>query len=626
MAERSTRLPEWLMWLLALPATAAAWAFIDLFFRVELPGAAQLAHVGLRALVVPLEWLTVDGTSRLDAALAIWAGSGLGALLLRRTLAPFWLFATGTVLALSQGILLAVGCLMERAVAVGVVVATLAAAGWALSDARTPSEAPKSPARSPGAARWLGLLLAIGAGGAAASYVYAMFTSDPTGYDAVHRLGALVREGEIRPSPWLLGGAGALGVLLFGVLGRGGAHGRLALALLGGAVASLVARPWLDPGSPVAALLILTPAGALLVLALQPRSTAPLLPLPRALVGPCVAAALLIAGTYANRVYSCPEPGSIPGLQRVGTPGEVFRVVPGPEERFVALALRRDQRIGRWVPESGELDLDGPLREGAPEELVHVPGAGFFTSLVTEDPPTAPGPGGEPATNLLTRLDEDATQILGSDWVQVPCWVNTMALGPEGDLYVGCEDRAGLYRLDPQTSGPTLSQVDPGLGDVQAMAFGSEDEIFTISLWRRPTATRLARPTLAIEAQGVVGGSHFDIGYDEATDRVFASGWYASRIRVIDGRSLRTVGTLPTGFGARAIAVDPERRLLLVSSVYGGRVRVYELDELRLLASLPVGGHVKDIAVLAKTGRAVFWSQCGLYDLDLDELGGMGPN
>ena len=117
---------------------------------------------------------------------------------------------------------------------------------------------------------------------------------------------------------------------------------------------------------------------------------------------------------------------------------------------------------------------------------------------------------------------------------------------------------------------------------------------------------------MSIEAQSLVGGSQVDLLYDESTDRLFASSWYGSRVRVIDGTSLRTVSTLPTGFGTRALAADLQRRLLLVSTVYGGSVRVFDLDSLELVASLPVGGHVKDIAVLQSRGEALFWSQCGL--------------
>ena len=580
------------------------WLLVDLFFRVELPGAAWLAHGALRLLVTPLEWLTVDGTGRLRAVLVGWCLLGAVAAALRGRVWVAWSLPSAALLLVGQSVFIAVAGLMERAAAVGVI-AVVAMASIQSTGTREQRS------------RWVSGALGIGTGLAAAAYVFALFTSDPTGYDMLHDVGARVRASSVRPQIWVLGVAAGLGLGLGALRGRHVGWRQLALSLGVGGVATVLGWVLLDGDGPLGSPLVLVPAASLIVLALRPGPVS-LAEAPRLLVGPCLAAALLMAGTYGSRVYRCPEPGAIDGLRRVGTPSEVFRVVPGPEERFVALALRRDKRIGRWSPDTGALDLDGPLLDGAPEELVFVPDVGFFTSLVTEDPPPPVEQGAEPPTNLLTVLDPDARRIVRSDWVRVPCWVNTMAFrAADGGLYVGCEDRAGLYRLDPRTDAPTMEQTAPALGDVQALAF-ADDAAFSVSLWRRPTATRIGAADLAIEAQGLVGGTHFDVAYDAVTDRLFATSWYGSRVRVIEGRTLRTVATLPTGFGARAVALDPERRLLLVSSVYDGRVRVFGLDDLELRASLPVGGHVKDIAVLQRTGQAVFWSQCGLQTLALD--------
>lgn len=614
----SRRRPRLLRWLLALPAAAALWTLADLVSRVELPGAALLAHLAFRAIVGPLEGLTVDGNGLLVALMLVWLGLGAAAARAHRTARRAWLLSTGAALALCQAIVVVVGCLMERASALGIAVVLLV---WLVQGSRRPVLRPEVAARPEIGVPGVGLLLSAAVGCGAAAWVYGMFMTEPTGYPLVHQLGGLVRSSGVRPPRSLVAFAAVLAVPLVFFVGRRGGRARLATALATGAAASLLCRPVLDSDAAVPPLLALTLCGGLVVLAAYEGAGRGPIPVTRRLLGPCLAAALLIGGTYATRVYRCPEPGVHPGLKRVGLPDEVFRVVPGPDERFVALALRRAMRIGRWFSDTGVLDL-GVSVPGAPEELIYLPGQGFIASLVPQDPPAEQGPGDGAQTNLLVDLDLEAAAVTRTEWAPVPCWINTAAAaGGDGGLYLGCEERSGLYHVDATTLSPIAEQVAPRLGDVQAIAMGhSADTLFTISLWRRPTVTRITRSTLEIEAQGTVGGTHFDLAYDDLTDRLFASAWYGSRVRVIDGQTLRTVGTLSTGFGTRALAIDRVRRLLLVSSVYGGRVQIFGLDDLQELASLPVGGHVKDFGVLERSGRAVFWSQCGLFEQDLNAL------
>ncbi len=612
----SRRRPRLLRRLLALPLAAALWTLADLYLRVELPGAALLAHLGFRAIVAPLERLTADGSGLLAGLLLVWLVVGAVAARGHPSARRAWLLSSGAALALCQVIVVVVGCLMERASALGIAVVLLV---WFVRRGSRPdSQLEVATGREVRISR-PGLLLSAVVGCAAAGWVYAMFMTEPTGYALVHQVGGLVRSSGLRPPRLLVWFAAALAVPLVFFVGASGRRARLATALATGAAAGVLCRPVLDSDAAILPLLALTVCGALVVLAACKGAGRGPIPVTQRLLGPCLAAALLIGGTYATRVYSCPEPGVFPGLKRVGLPDEVFRVVPGPDERFVALALRRASRIGRWFPDTGVLDL-GISVPGAPEELVYLRGAGFIASLVTQDPPAEQGPRTGTQTNLLVELDEEASAVTRAEWAPVPCWINTAAAG-DGGLYLGCEERSGLYRVDSTTLSPTREQVAARLGDVQAIAMNeSADTLFTISLWRRPTVTRMTRSTLEIEAQGTVGGTHFDLVYDDLTDRLFASAWYGSRVRVIDGQTLSTVATLSTGFGTRALAIDRVRRLLLVSSVYGGRVQVFGLDDLQELASLPVGGHVKDFGILERSGSAVFWSQCGLFEQDLNVL------
>lgn len=587
-----------------------AWGGLALLLRVDLPGAAWVPHLALRAVMVPLEWLTEDRTHRLKVLGAAWVALGLVGL--RWTPARrAWSVATAAALGVALAVVGVVGVLMERGAAVGVLAGALAG-GTTLR------------ARMPRAARWL----AAPAGAAALAYLYSMLVTDPVGYGLVHGLGHNVRAGVVVPERWLLGGLVLALPLLVLALPR-----RPALQAVGAAaVAGLAAGALLDV-SPVTLLTPLLAAVGALLLAIAPgrddlgvllrwlggsysAGPSPSATAVLALVGPALVGALLMAGTYAGRVYDCPPP--TPGLTRVVDVDEVFRAVPGPDDAVVALALRRQGRIGRWWPDTGHVDLGGPLLGGAPEELVWAPGRGFFASVVTEEPPDATDADGAWATNRLVRLDEDAAAITHSEWVQVPCWVNTMAWHPRDDrLVIGCEDRPGMYWLDGDSLAPVASITESALGDVQALAFDDAGAAYTISLWRTPAATAVDEATATIARQRLAGGSQVDLGFDPVARRLFATSWYGARVRVLDADDLRTVASLPTGFGARAVAVDAARRLLLVSSVYGGQVQVFDLDSLERVAALPVGGHVKDIAVLDRQGLAVFWSQCGLYSWEL---------
>jgi hypothetical protein len=47
------------------------WTVADLVLRVDLPGAARLAHAGFRGITAPLEWMTGGDQHRVRWTLAI---------------------------------------------------------------------------------------------------------------------------------------------------------------------------------------------------------------------------------------------------------------------------------------------------------------------------------------------------------------------------------------------------------------------------------------------------------------------------------------------------------------------------------------------------------------------------
>jgi hypothetical protein len=328
-------------------------------------------------------------------------------------------------------------------------------------------------------------------------------------------------------------------------------------------------------------------------------------------------AGLLFGHAYSARILACSSPHS--ALQKITGLDEVFRIALGPDAAFAMVSLRAEARLARVdLGERADVDVSDPL-PGPTEELVRAGDRFYGTSLTSADEETDPGV--EEPKNLLLTLDGEGTLV---DTHSIPgmCWINCMHWSePERRLYLGCEERAGLYRYDPASREVVDSQFDPALGDVQKIAFDPDaDRFFTVSLWKKPTLTEVRRSDLEVLRQARIGGMHYDLAYDSGAQRLFATAYYASRVRVVEADSMELRSTLSTGLGTRAVAVHEGLRLLLASSIYDGILRVWNIDDERLLVALPVGGYVKHIVVDEAREHAYFSSRCGLYRLDLGAL------
>lgn len=626
-----------------LLAGCGAWAGLDLFVRHDLPGASWLQHQAFRALVVPMEWATEGSGERLIWVLALGAVVLASALLNRGSL---WARPVVYGLALSLALLgltaVSLATLMERSLALGVLVSVVLAARSL--PARSEATAPSGSVTT---------LLILATLSTTAYYVYALFMTRGEGYPLLQSLGGALRDS----------GASWTGVW-FG-----------AVALLGlgaGLVRPLPLRIWLRslvPGiligsfSSVGAALVLVPSAVLLAAVLIPRlhALSGALAWPARMVFPCLVAGLLFGHTYSARVLACP-PSDHPRLQRLATPGEVFRLALGKDGRL-ALALREDQRFGAIrtdVPEpsiafagSGALKpdwrSDGFQLAGTPEELVYAASIdSFFASVIPADPTDFEsvatssmsswnaGSGSSRVdperaanssiNNVLARLNGDSSWVEDAFGVPGLCWVNTLHWSDSEDLlYIGCEEQPGLHRYDPEGQGMIDGQSDARLGDVQDLAFGEGEldaSTFSISLWRSRFLTELDRGSLEIKRQVAIGGTHYHLAYDPKTQLLFASSYYGGRVRVVDARSMETRASLPGDFGTREVVVHPAARLLLASSTYSGELRLWSLreQEPRLVEQLSLGGHIKDIRVDPRSPRAWTWSQCGLYSIDLSGL------
>jgi len=649
--------------LAGLTMAAAGWVMLDLYLRVDLPGAAVLAHAAFRAIVAPLEWLTEGEGTRLLVLLVIWgAGAVASSLVL---LAPWgpprivgrWFWAVTGLLA--SGFLLLVvslGVLMERALSAGLLLAVIVA--W-FSGGLESHRAPRAARRG----RFLPLALAAGLGALAIYYVYALFMTYGEGYPLLDFLGGLMRDHGVDFLVLYSAGTGGLCVLAaFLVFRRRGDRvrrpGRLALAVATGVTFSVVLDRLFSLDGPQWTPLLVVPAGLLLVCLLwsplcaagRLKSGAPLggaSRLPLLMITPFLLALLCIGHTYAARVFRCAAHGELPYLTRITSLPEVFRVTLFSQQSRLALSIRAQRRLG-WIQVHPSLGMvqttkPGPANvhrhqgaqptrlAGVPEDFVHAPSLDrFFVSLTAHDQHLVRADRdvkyhgslnrGTEINNMIVTVSGDATRVLEVIGVPGLCWLNCMRWNDtERLLYLGCEDRPGLFRYDPAGRLFKDGTIQDSIGDVQDIAFDSRARrLYTVSLWKTANLTELDWQTLEIRRQLFIGGSHYDVVHDQRTQRIFASAWYGSRVRIVDSRTFKSVGSIPTGLGTRALAMASRKGLLLASSIYDGRLRICNPGSGHVLASLPVGGHVKDIAIDEKRGLAYFWSQCGLFRLDLN--------
>ena len=624
-----------------LCALASAWLFLDLYLRVDLPLAAAVIHFAFRGAAACVSWLEAGDGHRPTILAFVVLGVALVAAVPGRWTAPVRSLGALPLVA-GQIALVAIAGLMERGLIVGIAVGGLLGAR-ALAAHERRDEAESDPHPLATAAR-SGLALATGL--ASLYYLAELLAARSDGYP-LDDLPAALTTGD------RLGGGYLLLCVILGLAAATRTRRTSAWALAG-VVVGLIVGLLLDPGLSLLSTLIVGCAGSLFLAALWAPLTAhdaqrrwdpatwPVRLAPAALV-----AGLLVAHTYTVRVFGCDAALDHPALTRVASPGEVFRIAVSDDGSVAALSLRAERRFGRLdlLPEPGGLDFaePGPIPawrdRGEPpgttlastEELLWAPAARhFYGTVLGGDPDFYSLPESPPnvVNNLIVRLSADAARVDEAVGIEHLCWLGAMAWQDDDRrLYLGCEYEPVLHRYDPATGSIEATLRDEGLGDVAAIAVDprpDSDRLFTVSFWSSQAVAEVSRSTMEVRRRADVGGAHYDLAYDPASDRLFLSSYYGSRVRILDGSDLRPAGRVATGLGARALAVDSTRDLLLVSSVYDGAITACRSSSGRPLARLPVGGHVKDIAIDETRGLAWFSSRCGLFRVDLSLLDGAG--
>ncbi len=605
--------------ILGLVLLPTAWVFADLYLRIDLPGVSLLVRQAFAGLAAAVSWSaerTLQGPL-LAAGLALVLGVAAG--LLNRVTALALLPAL--VLLALAGVVAGVGGLMERGAAAGLLLAW----AWGMH---------KPGARPTRSLAWLGGGLALAVAAGVAFWLHAAFEARSEGYP-LHAWLDSVEPRRLQLA--VISAAAVLGAPCAAVLSRLGSGKRLVgvagAAGLVGLFAGLAfgdVRPlW---SAQLAALL--SPAATLVGQGMRRAPDTPIAAWPAVFAPAGAAGALLVAAAYAARVFACPG-ADLPGVELMAEVGPSFRTALS--EDVAVLALREERRFAVVERAGGALRYAEPgVIPAPPPDQRELPGASYASAeelLATDDGFYATVLGGHPqfysmpespsstVNNLIVRLDARGEAAVQAHGLEHLCWIGAMAADGDG-LLLGCEYEPELHRFDPASGQLTSSLVEPGLGDVASLAVGTgpaAGSAFAVSFWHGQALTKVSTQPLAVQGRRDLGGVYYDVAYDPGSDRVFASSYLGSRVGVTSS-DLEPQGSVKTGFGARALAVDPERSLLLGSSVYDGVVRVWDTRTLKRLATLPLGGHVKDIAVDPAAGEAWLSSRCGLFRINLDAL------
>jgi hypothetical protein len=79
---------------------------------------------------------------------------------------------------------------------------------------------------------------------------------------------------------------------------------------------------------------------------------------------------------------------------------------------------------------------------------------------------------------------------------------------------------------------------------------------------------------------------------------------------------LERKGAIASLFGARAIAVDPVRRLILVGSLVTNQLEVIDLDSQQRLAVYYVGPWLRSLSLDVEAGQAYLSTHEGLFRIE----------
>ncbi len=579
--------------LVVVLVTAAVWVMVHLISRHarRLPrplsrfGAVVQWIAALWALAL-IPWafalaLATDPWLLLGALIAGWA-VGTGA-----TVEPQHdrrPAVTATTVALSVGVVLAAGAIMELG-----------------SDPDSPLLALRSPwLAGPARSAWLSGGIWLGAAGLVVGLqrerAVALARATPTWRWAVVAavaLGAALLQGWLAHAPHLIvaRGLSAAGVLLLATF----ATPWLRAALSG----PMIPRIPLDPRRAVAAL----------------------------------APALLLAVVCALRTLSVQMwtvPPTLPaGVEQLDPRRGTFSLVVSPSSGEVIYTVREENRVGVLTPGDGEhrswSPRDAWTRSTAPRhsdpdswsvqdkvEVVRGPAAGSAWVNVDKDelglglmpvgdawPPTRYVPLGECSVTAWLPVPPGAVAAIGA---------------APGDLLVGCEQQSSLPVFRPGEE-RVVAQVPLGSG-LEAGAFSPDGtELYGVMLLGHPNLRAFHWPSGRVLRERRVGPFNWTLALDPRRDTLWLGRFLEGGAILLDARTFEVRGQVRLSFGVRDLIYEPVHDRIWAAAAYSGLVWSVDAAPPHARTSYALCGEARSLAADSE-GRVVVGTDCGIYRID----------
>jgi hypothetical protein len=227
------------------------------------------------------------------------------------------------------------------------------------------------------------------------------------------------------------------------------------------------------------------------------------------------------------------------------------------------------------------------------------------------------------AFNLWTKqlLSLDATTLEGKRAIDVPAlspgdpWLvvdpvtDTLTIVSEADLETGVP-----FIVLNRTSGQVIDRRDLDAGNV--LVHPAKPLVYLSFFRRRSELMLYDLQARAVTRTAVTDPRSERIVFWGAANEVLVTSPMESRVLQFDADRLTPKGHIEAPFGARAIAVDNRRQLLLCGNIATGQLVVIDLRSGEWLREFYLGPWLRTIQVHEGTGTAYVSSNGALYRLD----------
>jgi len=349
----------------------------------------------------------------------------------------------------------------------------------------------------------------------------------------------------------------------------------------------------------------------------------PLRPAPRrfsSLLLIALLATVTLVAHYGMRVWRCHEPDH-PAVRRLSPASGVFDLALGADGEFLLAALREPRRVLGVAVATGEsrtlldtADTGGARRLFSwiePETLLPLEGGERFLLLLAVSD--------DEAENRIAVLDQSG-RVTGYVDSVPHTGISDFVTDGRGRVYVSTEFEDRIFVLDEETLAAQERFQWPGAETNRILVAPEIDRMYSLGLWTDPYLR--ARDLSSQTEIGAlrIGTRSWDMAYDAKTRRLFVPHLPTGRVWVVDALSLAVLDTWRVGFGARPIAIDESRRLVVVGNMYDGRLSVFRIDDGERVLETHLGGYMKSVHVDAARGKAYTGCACGIYEIDLNQL------